>query len=454
MRKLNNTVQRYKVKRFNKAYKWLLSVMVFYQHSSVYAATPTNEQLYDYQNVMWVVIGGLLVFFMQAGFALIESGSVRSKNTVNVLMKNYTDMAIGGLIFYILGYGLMAGNNPTGYVGQSEFLPEQLSNMQWAHLFFQMMFASTAATIASGAMAERIKFSGYLIGTLMTCGLIYPVVASWAWGGYYGGQGWLAQLGFIDFAGSSVVHSVGGWLALAGIIVLGPRIGRFAPDGTPRLIAGHNLTLVTLGGFILWLAWFGFNAGSTLTSSGNLGKIMLNTHLAGVSAVTAYLVISGVMRKAILLSDTVNISLAGLVAITAGCATMSPVYAIVTGGGACLAYLAVKRLLDNVQMDDAVYAVAVHVGGGVWGTLAAGLFYEGDLFSTHRIIVQMMGIGAMFVWSFGLGMVVYFVIEKTIGLRVLAQHEQRGLDFTEHAEGAYPEFQDSLFSQQTLAERH
>lgn len=422
--------------------------------SAVNNSMITIEQLLQYQSIMWIVLGGVLVFFMQAGFALIESGSVRAKNTVNVMMKNYTDMCIGALVFFVFGYGLMMGDNPTGWIGTSHFMPSQMSTTEWAVLFFQSMFAATAITIASGAMAERVKFVGYLWASILSFGVIYPVFAGWVWGGVHGGQGWLAGLGFVDFAGSTVVHSVGGWLALAGVLVLGPRLGRFAPDGRPRVMEGHNLTMVALGGFILWLGWFGFNAGSTLSSDGNLGMIALNTHLAASAAVCGYLVIATLSKKAMLLSDTVNASLTGLVAVTAGCATMAPVWAIVTGLVAAAVYVLGKWLLDRFGVDDVVYAVSVHGLGGVWGTLAAGLFYQGDLLNASRIMVQMLGIGVAFVWAFGLGWMMFYAIEKTIGLRASIQHQQRGLDYTEHAELGYPEFQGVLFEAQTMQQRH
>ena len=229
----------------------LLSTLLFGLTGHAQAAETdmlTVAQLLEYQNIAWIIWGGVLVFFMQAGFALLESGSVRAKNTVNVMMKNYTDMCIGGLAFYLVGFGFMMGSNDSGFIGTDHFMPVDLSNMDWALMFFQMMFAATAVTIASGAMAERVSFIGYAIAACLICLFIYPVFASWVWGGYFGGTGWLTELGFIDFAGSTVVHSIGGWLALAGILIIGPRLGRFAPDGTPRLIAGHNMTLVALGG--------------------------------------------------------------------------------------------------------------------------------------------------------------------------------------------------------------
>ena len=430
---------------------WAVSVL---QAQAAEDATLTVTQLLEYQNIAWIIWGGVLVFFMQAGFALLESGSVRAKNAVNVMMKNYTDMCIGGLSFYLLGFGLLMGSNDTGFFGSDHFMPTNLSNLEWAILFFQMMFAATAVTIASGAMAERVSFVGYAIAACVICLFIYPVFASWAWGGYFGGSGWLAERGFIDFAGSTVVHSVGGWLALAGIIVIGPRLGRFAPDGTPRLIAGHNMTLLALGGFILWFGWFGFNAGSTLSITGNIGLIALNTFMAAVSAVVCYTLVCFSMKKAVMLSDSINASLIGLVAITAGCATTTPLFAIIIGAIAAIVYILSKQLLLKLQIDDVVSAVAVHGFGGVWGTLAAGLFYTGDLFNMSRLGVQALGVGTGLIWGLGLGLLMYKLIDVTFGLKASRLHEQRGLDYTEHAELGYPEFQKQMFDTKGLTERH
>ena len=417
-------------------------------------ATLTVTQLLEYQNIAWIIWGGVLVFFMQAGFALLESGSVRAKNAVNVMMKNYTDMCIGGLAFYLVGFGLMMGTNDSGFFGTDHFMPVELSNLDWALMFFQMMFAATAVTIASGAMAERVSFIGYAVAACLICLIIYPVFASWVWGGYFGGTGWLTELGFIDFAGSTVVHSIGGWLALAGILVIGPRLGRFAPDGTPRLIAGHNMTLLALGGFILWFGWFGFNAGSTLSITGNIGLIAVNTFVAAVSAVVSYMIISRALNKAILLSDSVNASLIGLVSITAGCATTTPVFATIIGAIASVVYILATQALLKLKIDDVVSAVAVHAFGGAWGTLAAGLFYSGDLFNLSRLGVQALGVGVALVWALGLGLVMYKLIDMTFGLKASRLHEQRGLDYTEHAEIGYPEFQKQMFDSKSLTERH
>ena len=405
---------------------------------------------------IWFLIGAALVFFMQAGFALIESGSVRSKNTVNVLMKNYMDTCIGGLVFWLFGFGLMFGLNQSGWIGLSHFMPNQMDDWHWNLLFFQMMFAATATTIASGAMAERIHFVAYVVSAIFVSGVIYPVFGSWAWGGLFGGDGWLKAMGFIDFAGSTVVHSIGGWVALAGIIVLGPRLGRFGRKGQSHFLAGHNLPLVALGGFILWFAWFGFNAASTVSANVSIGRIALNTHLAACAAASTYMILALIRSKAVLIRNTINASLAGLVAITAGCATMSPIFAIMTGVGAGILISFVPQLLVKMQLDDVVDAVAVHGVCGAWGTLAAGAFLETNLFDANVMYVQIIGIFSAFIWGFGLALLVFKILDKVLGgLRVSQQHEQRGLDYTEHAELSYPEFQSDLtFDADNITHRH
>ena len=405
---------------------------------------------------VWVVMGGILVFFMQAGFAMVESGSVRSKNTVNVLMKNYMDACLGGLVFWLIGFGLMFGVNASGWIGTSHFAPNVMDDWHWNLLFFQMMFASTATTIASGAMAERIHFVAYVVSAAVVSGLIYPVFGSWAWGSIFEGSGWLKALGFIDFAGSTVVHSIGGWVALAGIIALGPRLGRFGRNGQIHHLAGHNLPLVALGGFILWLAWFGFNAASTVNANVSIGRIALNTHLAACAGAVAYMLYALIRGKAILMKTTINASLGGLVGITAGCATMSPLFAIITGAIAGLLVSTLPTLMEKLKLDDVVDAVTVHGFCGAWGTVAAGLFFEADMFNSQIISVQVLGILAAFGWGFGIALIVFKVLDKILGgLRVSTQHEQHGLDYTEHAELSYPEFQrDVTFETDDITKRH
>lgn len=394
-------------------------------------------------NTSWVVLTGVLVFLMQAGFALVESGMSRAKNSVNVIMKNYMDVCVCSVIFWAIGYGLMFGVNNTGWFGESHFFPSSLAEWDWTFLFFQMMFAATTTTIASGAMAERVHFHAYLVGACVIAGLIYPVFGSWAWGSAHGGNGWLKDLGFIDFAGSTVVHSIGGWIALAGIIVLGPRLGRFSASGEARTIPGHNLSMVALGGFILWFGWFGFNAGSTLAASLDIGKIALNTHLAACTGALGYMLTTKLFKQPILLTGTVNGSLGGLVGITAGCATMDPQFALLTGLIAGFITYIAPKFIASFKIDDVVDAVSVHGFCGAWGTLAAGIFFAGDLFSIERFSIQGLGVLVAFAWGFGVALPCYYLIDKIIGMRATTLHEQRGLDFTEHAEIGYPEFQDT-----------
>ena len=392
-------------------------------------------------NTVWVLIAAALVFFMQTGFALLESGMARSKNSVNVIMKNYMDVCLGSLVFWAVGFGLMFGLNESGFLGMSHLFPDFDEEWPFTFLLFQTMFAATAATIASGAMAERTRYMGYLVGAMLITGLIYPVFGSWVWGGFFGGKGWLAELGFIDFAGSTVVHSVGAWCALAGIMVVGPRLGRFDPvTGKGRLIPGHNLNNVALGGFILWLGWFGFNAGSTLQGDASLGKIALNTHLAACAGAAGIFLCQALLGRPVLLTLTINGSLGGLVAITAGCATMSMGHAIVTGLIAGVIVLLGTLMLEMLQLDDAVGAIPVHGFAGVWGTLAAGWFLQSDPYNLHNLWVQAVGCVVAFLWAFPLALLVYWVLEKTIGLRASNLQQQRGLDFTEHHELGYPEF--------------
>lgn len=405
-------------------------------------------------NSVWLMAASALVFLMQAGFALVESGMARSKNAVNVIMKNYMDCCVGGIIFWVFGFGLMFGANPSGWIGTDLFMLSDGKPWDYSFLLFQMMFAATATTIVSGAMAERTNYGAYLLGAIIISGILYPVFGSWAWGAYENGSGWLKAMGFVDFAGSTVVHSLGGWIALAGIMIVGPRLGRFGADGESRSIPGHNLGLVALGGFLLWFGWFGFNGGSTLAGDASIGKIILNTHLAACAGAAGIAALSWLLNRPVLLTNTVNGSLGGLVAVTAGCASMDPQFAILTGLVAGSITLFGPQLLARFRLDDVVDAVSVHGFCGVWGTLAAGLFYAGDLFSAERIGVQLIGIGVCFAWGFGGGLIMYKVIDVVLGLRASPMQEQRGLDYTEHAELGYPEFQQmKIFNPDNLASR-
>jgi len=398
----------------------------------------------DNLNYVWTIIAACLVFFMQAGFALVETGFTRAKNAVNIIMKNVMDVSAGGLAFFLLGFGLMFGTSAGGWIGTDGFLLGEIGDYstEWSYtfFFFQAVFAATAATIVSGAVAERTAFNSYLIFSVLITAFIYPVFGSWAWGSLFNGSGWLEGLGFIDFAGSTVVHSVGGWAALAGAMVVGPRAGKYI-DGKPQLIKGHSLPLAALGVFILWLGWFGFNAGSTTTGDTSIALIALNTFLAAGAGATAAMVITWITNGKPDVAVTLNGVLAGLVGITAGCANLSPGFAIITGAIAgVLVHYSMKFLEKKV--DDAVGAVSVHGVCGAWGTLAAGLFDMGG-FSLEVVGVQLIGIGAAFAWTFPVSYILFKVINAVLPLRVTEQLEVMGLDIHEHDAEAYPEFTPS-----------
>ncbi len=405
------------------------------------ASLPTREAI----DVVWLATAAALVFFMQAGFALLESGLSRTKNCINVVMKNYTDVCIGSLCFWLVGFGIMFGVNQTGWFGTSGFAMGQADSWDYSFLLFQTMFAATAATIASGAMAERTKFTSYLVGTAAITAIIYPVFGSWAWGSYFEGSGWLSEMGFIDFAGSTVVHSVGGWCALAAVLVLGPRLGKFDLQKRPRDIPGHNLNFVALGGFILWFGWFGFNGGSTVSAVESIGLINLNTQLAAAAGAMTAVLWANTLRTPVYVVTVVNGSLAGLVSITAGCASMEPHFAILTGGAAAISTAIAAQLFTKMGLDDVVGAVSVHGVAGAVGTLCAGAFVTGDLFNLKTLAVQAIGVGACFAWSFGTALLLFKMIDWVMGLRADPLHEQRGLDFSEHAEVTYPEFMHQSF---------
>ena len=433
--------------------KALATLLLFFALTTAALAEPTSHTNHDI-DAIWLVMAGALVFLMQAGFALIESGMSRAKNSINVIMKNYSDVCFGSAIFGLVGFGIMFGSNYNGLFGTDHFWMSGFTDYDYSLLFFQTMFAATAATIVSGAMAERTQFFPYLIGSMLIMGLIYPVFGSWSWGSLYAGSGWLKDLGFVDFAGSTVVHSIGAWCALAGIIVVGPRLGRFDRFGKARQIPGHNITLVVLGGFILWFGWFGFNGGSTLGADVSLGKIALNTQLAAACGVMGVIAALRISHKPILTHKIINGSLGGLVAVSAGCATMDPRFAMLTGLVAGIVVIISTQLLEYLQIDDVVGAVPVHGFCGVWGTLAAGAFYEGNLFDPHLILVQFVGTAVAFLWAFPMAYLAFRLIKSVTGLRSPSLHEQRGLDFSEHDEVGYPEFQKQTLHQRVGENKH
>ena len=414
-------------------------------------ATPLAALRTD-TDILWTCIAAFLVFFMQAGFAMVEAGFTRAKNACNILMKNLMDFSIGSLAFWAIGFALMFGVSWKGLIGTSGFFYEAPTNGDWAFLIFQTVFAATAATIVSGAMAERTKFVGYLAYSVGITVLVYPIFGSWAWNGLVSGNagGWLEGLGwgaagdqgFLDFAGSTVVHSVGGWAALAGALVLGPRIGKYV-KGKTMPIPGHNIPLAALGVFILWLGWFGFNPGSTTSvADGAFASIAVMTNLAAAAGAVGAMVVSWMMFKKPDTSFALNGALAGLVAITAGCDIMTAPMSVLTGLIAGVIVVLSVVMFDKLRIDDPVGAISVHGVCGAWGTLAIGLWAtDVGLFmggGTTQLAVQAVGVAAAFAWAFPVSLVIFLAIKATIGLRVSEEEERAGLDVVEHGMAAYP----------------
>lgn len=398
-------------------------------------------------DTVWTLVAAFLVFFMQAGFAMVETGFTRAKNAGNIIMKNLMDFCSGSLIFWLIGIGIMFGVDKAGLFGTTGFAVSDnfkhlgLSIPIWAFLLFQTVFAATAATIVSGAMAERTKFVSYFIYSIIISAVIYPVVGHWIWGG-----GWLANRGMIDFAGSTVVHSVGGWAALVGAYLLGPRIGKYSKDGKPNAIPGHNITLGALGVFILWFGWFGFNPGSTLSGTNpDIGIIAVNTNLAAAAAAISAMIVCWLKYGKPDVSLTLNGALAGLVAITAGCAAVSPVGATVIGLGAGIIVVLSVEFIDKVlKIDDPVGAVSVHAVCGSFGTAMVGLLaLDGGLFyggGSALLATQLIGVVSVFAWTVIIAFLVFSGIKATVGLRVSPEEEEEGLDIGEHGIDAYADF--------------
>ena len=394
-------------------------------------------------NTIWVLVGAALVFFMQAGFAILESGLTRAKNAGNIIMKNLMDFCIGTPVYWIIGFGIMFGSTSPLFGSIDLFTLGSYADVlpsgvpKYAYVIFQTVFCATAATIVSGAMAERTKFSAYCIYSFLISLIVYPVSGHWIWGG-----GWLAQLGFHDFAGSTAVHMVGGCAALIGAAFLGPRIGKFTKDGKPKAILGHNLTMAALGVFILWFCWFGFNGCSTVAMDTDeamvsAGLIFYNTNLAAAVATCTTMIFTWIRYKKPDVSMSLNGTLAGLVAITAGCDVMDPFGAAVTGIVAGIIVVLIVELLDKVlKIDDPVGAVAVHCGNGVWGTIAVGLFAtDGGLIygGGFRFLgIQILGVVSVLAWVTVCMVIIFTVLKNTVGLRVSAKEEIEGLDATEH----------------------
>lgn len=399
-------------------------------------------------NYVWIIITASMVFFMQAGFVMLEIGACRAKNTINIVMKSFLDFCICSIVFLLIGFALMFGTSWHGFLGTDGFWLSGFpgDHKIWVFWFFQVGFAGVSCTILSGAVAERTKFLGYLIYCAMFTIFIYPVIGHWAWGSFGGAygiggeKGWLEALGFIDYAGSSVVHACGGACALAGILAVGPRHGRFGSDGSPRLIAGHNIPLVTLGVLLLWFGWFGFNAGSSLTGSSIIGRLVVNTTIspsaAGIAAMISMWFIQGKPDVNI----AMNGALGGAVAITACCSNVSPAAAIVIGAFGGIITTVATIALERWQIDDAVGAVPVHLACGWWGTLCVALFDEKG-FSIERLGVQVLGVFSISVYSFVVCSVIFFLIKMVVRLRATEEEQINGLDFSEHAANAYPDFQ-------------
>lgn len=410
-------------------------------------------------DIIWLALCAALVFFMQAGFAMVEAGMTRAKNACNIMMKNLLDFCFGALAYYVVGYGIMYGES-MGFMGWSSdyfimgSMADGSDNATSVGWFFQVVFCATAATIVSGAMAERTKFVAYIVYSIFISILIYPVTGHWIWGG-----GWLGDMNIRDFAGSTVVHSVGGWCALAGALVVGARTGKYGSKGQINVIPGHNLPLSTLGVFILWFGWYGFNAGSTLAAVDGLAHVLVTTTLAAAAGVCAATTLTWVRFKKPDLTMSLNGALAGLVSITAPCASVSVGAAVLIGaiGGFIVVFSAIF-IERTLKIDDPVGAISVHGVCGAWGTLAVGLFgqqaidvlywdsetaIKDGLFyggGFNQLGVQFLGVVSAFVYAFGIALILFLLIKKTIGLRVSQQEEQEGLDIGEHGHEAYADF--------------
>ncbi|HEY8419480.1 MAG TPA: ammonium transporter [Clostridia bacterium] len=411
-------------------------------------------------DTLWVVLAGVLVFFMNLGFAAVESGFCRSKNAVNILSKNFIVFAVAALGFMLLGWGLMfGGSNP--FIGTKSLFILKNSNLGfyndtlnpdvpfWGKFFFQLVFCGTAATIVSGAVAERIKYISFIVFSFVLSLVIYPIVGHWIWGG-----GWLAELGFLDFAGSTVVHSLGGWAALAGAILLGPRHGKYDKNGKPKAIPGHSLSLAVIGLFVLWLGWFGFNPGSTMSfqNPGDVVHILVTTNTSAIAAVLTSTITSWLFIGKPDLGMTINGCLAGLVAITAGCAYVSVASSLIIGAIAGVIVVFSVVMFDKIKVDDPVGATSVHLACGVFGTLCVGLFAQEGVTSLSTenglffgggfklLGVEALGVITVGAFVFAAAFLVWFILKKTIGIRVSLKEEIEGLDIGEHGNKAYPDF--------------
>ena len=411
-------------------------------------------------DTLWVFLAAILVFFMNLGFASVEAGFARSKNTVNILSKNFIVFAVSSLGFLLLGWGLMfGGDNP--FIGTEHlfilgsqdlsFYDNTLTSSVpfWGKFFFQLVFCGTAATIVSGSVAERVKYITFILFSFVLTLVIYPIVGHWVWGG-----GWLADLGFRDFAGDAVVHSLGGWSALAGAMLLGPRIGKYGKDDKPRAIPGHSMSLAVIGLFVLWLGWFGFNPGSTMSfqNPSDVMHILMTTNTAAIAAVVTSTATSWILLKKPDLGMTVNGCLAGLVGITGSCAYVSVESSLLIGALSGVLVVFAVQFFDRVHIDDPVGATAVHLCCGVFGTICVGLFSQAGVTSLSTVDglffgggfgplgIQLLGVVVIGAFSFLASGLVWLVLKKTIGIRVSPEEEVQGLDIGEHGNVAYPDF--------------
>lgn len=440
------------------------------------AVVPFTKELLDQvggakvaMDTVWTLMTAFLVFFMNLGFAMLESGFCRAKNVVTVLAKNFIVFAVSSLAFLIIGFGIMFGDGtpffgtqglwfvggPDNSPATGEAYKGVYSSLNWtgtplwAKFFFQLVFAGTAATIVSGAVAERIKFGAFYIFSFLMVGFIYPVVGHWIWGG-----GWLAKIGMFDFAGSTQVHSIGGWAALAGAMLLGPRIGKYSKEGKINPIPGHSIALATLGTFVLWFGWFGFNPGSTMAADFNaIARIAVTTNTAAAAGAVAASVMAWIFLGKPDLTMILNGSLAGLVAITAPCAFVSVPSSLIIGLVAGVVVVLSVLFFDRVKVDDPVGAISVHLACGVWGTLALGLFAQDQFMpgttgnglffggGLTRFLAQLTGVASVGIFVFVASWIFWSLIKATIGLRVPPEEEMEGLDIGEHGIMAYPEFQ-------------
>jgi len=430
---------------------------------SVFAADPAGAETLAQNpsapvDYVWVLVCGFLVFFMQAGFAMVEAGFCRAKNATNLMAKNTIDFVVASLVFMAFGFALMMGQDFHGLFGTTGWFlhGENYDVSKYLMFFWQLVFAGTAATIVSGAVAERLKFKAYFLYSLAVTAIIYPIYGHWVWGG-----GWLSKLpfgiGHVDFAGSGVVHTIGGFVGLAGAIVLGPRFGKFSKDGKPKAIPGHSITLAALGTFILWFGWFGFNPGSTFSAHQlRIAVIAVNTNLAAAAGAAVAILLVFMKTKKWDVGMMLNGCLAGLVAVTAPCAWIEAWAAVVIGAVAGILVVLSVYFWEAKRVDDPVGAVSVHGINGVWGLLSVGLFADGTyglgttvaplvkgLFyggGYGQLIAQAIGALVCVSWAFGLGFIAFKLMDKYFGVRVTPEEEIKGLDIQEHGTPAYPNF--------------